>query len=144
MQNATYPLYIRMQYDRQDPVLFSGSLRSNLDPFDEYSAELLWDVLERVQLASFVRARATERRKEIKSDEEPLSDDLEIEVAHPREHEVAPLLVLVGEGQSGTSLGAVDRADLGEGGEPDDQSTDVDAEFGHPRELNKMSNRGLR
>ncbi|ESO87511.1 hypothetical protein LOTGIDRAFT_96503, partial [Lottia gigantea] len=34
----------------QDPVLFSGTLRYNLDPFDEYSDERLWNALDQVQL----------------------------------------------------------------------------------------------
>lgn len=29
----------------QDPVLFRGSIRKNLDPFDEYSEDLLWNAL---------------------------------------------------------------------------------------------------
>ena len=32
----------------QDPVLFSGSVRYNLDPFGEYQDQQLWDVLEQV------------------------------------------------------------------------------------------------
>lgn len=32
----------------QDPVLFSGTLRRNLDPFNEFSDKLLWEVLEEV------------------------------------------------------------------------------------------------
>lgn len=32
----------------QDPVLFSGTLRRNLDPFNEFDDEELWAVLEEV------------------------------------------------------------------------------------------------
>ncbi|XP_072225794.1 multidrug resistance-associated protein 1 isoform X2 [Leuresthes tenuis] len=38
----------------QDPVLFSGSLRMNLDPFDSYSDEEVWRALEFSHLKSFV------------------------------------------------------------------------------------------
>ncbi|KAL3867304.1 hypothetical protein ACJMK2_044518, partial [Sinanodonta woodiana] len=38
----------------QDPVLFSGTLRRNLDPFDEYSDDQLWKVLGQVQLTDKV------------------------------------------------------------------------------------------
>ncbi|XP_050461235.1 ATP-binding cassette subfamily C member 4 isoform X1 [Cataglyphis hispanica] len=34
----------------QEPFLFSGSLRRNLDPFDSYSDDLLWRALEEVEL----------------------------------------------------------------------------------------------
>ena len=34
----------------QDPVLFSGTLRMNLDPFDEYSDSQLWTALDRAHL----------------------------------------------------------------------------------------------
>ena len=34
----------------QDPFLFSGSLRKNLDPFGEFSDEELWAALEDVKL----------------------------------------------------------------------------------------------
>jgi ATP-binding cassette subfamily C (CFTR/MRP) protein 5 len=34
----------------QDPVLFSGSLRLNLDPFDKNTDEELWNVLKKVHL----------------------------------------------------------------------------------------------
>lgn len=39
----------------QEPVLFSGSMRYNLDPFDEYSDEKLWSALEEVKLKDAVR-----------------------------------------------------------------------------------------
>lgn len=32
----------------QDPVLFSGTLRRNLDPFDEFLDKDLWEALEEV------------------------------------------------------------------------------------------------
>ena len=32
----------------QDPVLFTGSVRRNLDPFDEYSDSQLWGALDEV------------------------------------------------------------------------------------------------
>uniref|UniRef100_T1JBI7 ABC-type glutathione-S-conjugate transporter n=1 Tax=Strigamia maritima TaxID=126957 RepID=T1JBI7_STRMM len=38
----------------QDPVLFSGSLRMNLDPFDKYSDDAVWKSLEQAHLKSFV------------------------------------------------------------------------------------------
>ncbi|XP_018565518.1 probable multidrug resistance-associated protein lethal(2)03659 isoform X2 [Anoplophora glabripennis] len=34
----------------QEPVLFSGTLRKNLDPFDEYNDEVLWNALSEVEL----------------------------------------------------------------------------------------------
>ncbi|CAH0551541.1 unnamed protein product [Brassicogethes aeneus] len=34
----------------QEPVLFSGSMRKNLDPFEEYSDETLWNALEQVEM----------------------------------------------------------------------------------------------
>lgn len=34
----------------QEPVLFSASLRYNLDPFDEFDDDLIWHALEEVEL----------------------------------------------------------------------------------------------
>ncbi|KAI0636054.1 P-loop containing nucleoside triphosphate hydrolase protein [Trametes polyzona] len=39
----------------QDVSLFSGTLRSNLDPFDEHSDQECWDVLERCHLTTILK-----------------------------------------------------------------------------------------
>lgn len=38
----------------QEPVLFSGTMKKNLDPFNEYSDEVLWKALEQVELKEAV------------------------------------------------------------------------------------------
>ena len=38
----------------QDPVLFSGSLRMNLDPFDNHTDDQIWTALEHAHLKAFV------------------------------------------------------------------------------------------
>lgn len=43
----------------QDPVLFSGTLRRNLDPFNEFSDDALWEVLEEVELKDAVVTAGT-------------------------------------------------------------------------------------
>ena len=42
----------------QDAVLFSGSVRDNVDPFRQHSDDVIWQALERVGLAAPVRAMA--------------------------------------------------------------------------------------
>ncbi|XP_068446641.1 ATP-binding cassette sub-family C member 4-like isoform X2 [Clinocottus analis] len=44
----------KMSIIPQDPVLFTGSMRKNLDPFSQHSDEDLWRALEGVQLKSAV------------------------------------------------------------------------------------------
>ncbi|XP_031639826.1 multidrug resistance-associated protein 4-like, partial [Contarinia nasturtii] len=38
----------------QEPILFSGTLRRNLDPFEEYSDDDIWNALENVELKEFI------------------------------------------------------------------------------------------
>ncbi|KAL4647043.1 multidrug resistance-associated protein 5 isoform X1 [Arapaima gigas] len=38
----------------QEPVLFSGTVRSNLDPFNQYAEEQIWDALERTHMKDCV------------------------------------------------------------------------------------------
>lgn len=50
----------------QEPVLFSGTIRSNLDPLNEYPDHVLWTALDEVTSVTFVsraRARRTIRRR---------------------------------------------------------------------------------
>ncbi|XP_067089136.1 multidrug resistance-associated protein 1 isoform X1 [Osmerus mordax] len=53
-QLGLHELRSRITIIPQDPVLFSGSLRMNLDPFDCYSDEEVWKSLELSHLKSFV------------------------------------------------------------------------------------------
>lgn len=45
----------------QDPVLFSGTLRSNLDPWGKYSDAKIWEALEKSQLKSQILSMGKDR-----------------------------------------------------------------------------------
>ncbi|XP_076122347.1 multidrug resistance-associated protein 1 isoform X2 [Alosa pseudoharengus] len=53
-QLGLHDLRSRITIIPQDPVLFSGTLRMNLDPFDGYSDEEVWRALELAHLKNFV------------------------------------------------------------------------------------------
>ncbi|KAJ2806862.1 Canalicular multispecific organic anion transporter 2 [Coemansia guatemalensis] len=41
----------------QDPMLFAGSVRKNLDPFNNYSDQDIWRALEQAHLAEYIRSK---------------------------------------------------------------------------------------
>jgi ABC-type multidrug transport system fused ATPase/permease subunit len=40
----------------QDPVLFTGTIRFQLDPFEQYSDQLIWEVLDQVNMKEMVKS----------------------------------------------------------------------------------------
>ncbi|KAM4636126.1 ATP-binding cassette sub-family C member 2 [Discoglossus pictus] len=57
----------------QDPVLFSGSLRMNLDPFDQYTDEEIWKSLELSHLKSYIEGLQEKLYYEVNEGGENLS-----------------------------------------------------------------------
>jgi ABC-type branched-subunit amino acid transport system ATPase component len=56
---ATVPLQIlrrRIAIIPQDPVLFSGSIRFQLDPFNEFTDEKIWGALSEVSMKDYVES----------------------------------------------------------------------------------------
>ncbi|XP_042490493.1 ABC transporter C family member 3-like [Macadamia integrifolia] len=47
----------RLSIIPQDPTMFEGTLRSNLDPLEEYSDEQIWEALDKCQLGVEVRKK---------------------------------------------------------------------------------------
>ena len=57
----------------QDPVLFSGTLRINLDPFEQHSDETIWHALELAHLKTFAKTLPAGLEHEISEGGENLS-----------------------------------------------------------------------
>ena len=56
---------LTIAYFLQDPVLFSGTLRMNLDPFNIYSDDAVWNALEHSNLKEFVSELPSKLQHEI-------------------------------------------------------------------------------
>lgn len=57
----------------QDPVLFTGTMRFQLDPFDQRTDEQIWQVLEQVNMANFIRSLPNKLEEIVKENGENLS-----------------------------------------------------------------------
>ena len=57
----------------QDPVIFSGTIRSNLDPFNVYSDSQLWDALERAHMNHAISGMENKLDSEVAENGENLS-----------------------------------------------------------------------
>jgi len=56
IQDLSLPIYrSRISLIPQDPILFTGSLRLNLDPGKEFEDVQIWNALEAVQLKSLIQ-----------------------------------------------------------------------------------------
>eukprot|EP01080_Neovahlkampfia_damariscottae_P009457 gene9457-1663_t len=49
----------------QDPILFTGTIHSNLDPFGNFSESEIWDVLEKVFLKEFIENQREKLKYEV-------------------------------------------------------------------------------
>jgi ATP-binding cassette subfamily C (CFTR/MRP) protein 1 len=60
-----HPLRRAMAMIPQDPFMFGGSVRTNLDPFGEHADAALWEALRRVGLKELVEADAKKLEMEV-------------------------------------------------------------------------------
>ncbi|XP_045474208.1 multidrug resistance-associated protein 1 isoform X6 [Harmonia axyridis] len=72
-QLGLHDLRSRLTIIPQDAVLFSGSLRMNLDPFNSHSDEEVWISLEQAHLKNFVKALSAGLSHEVTEGGENLS-----------------------------------------------------------------------
>jgi ATP-binding cassette subfamily C (CFTR/MRP) protein 1 len=64
-QLGLHDLRSRLTIIPQEPVLFSGTLRFNLDPFGLYTDEQIWTALEHANLKEFIMTQTAKLEHEI-------------------------------------------------------------------------------
>ncbi|GBG28038.1 ATP-binding cassette transporter abc3 [Hondaea fermentalgiana] len=75
----------------QDPIMFAGTLRDNLDPDHKYSNKDIWNALDITQLKGHIEGLLDEARKQAEENDKPIPD--------------TPLEVMLSEGGSNFSFG---------------------------------------